>query len=135
MTVRFFPKTFDRTFIERIETLSGERISMCMQCGACSAACPMTEHMDILPRMIMRMLHLGLKGSLEDLKTYWVCASCYACHVVCPRGIEIPKVMEALRLIRLRKNIHFMEPSRIPPETIKDCPQIALVAALRKATN
>ena len=95
----------------------------------------MTDSMDILPRKILRMAQLGLEENLENLKTYWVCASCQACNVMCPRGIDLTRVMEALRLMTLRKSINYIEPSQIPADTLKECPQIALVAAFRKLTG
>ncbi len=83
----------------------------------------------------MHMAQLGLDEWLENLNTYWICASCHNCTVRCPRGIDIAKVMEALRLLTLRKNQNYIEPSQIPEETLKDCPQIAMVAGFRKLTS
>jgi heterodisulfide reductase subunit C len=95
----------------------------------------MTESMDVLPRMVAHMIQLGLSARLEKVKMYWVCASCQNCGVVCPRGIDLPRVMEALRLLTLRKNRNFIEPSHLAVETIHEFPQIALVAAFRKSTS
>ncbi len=66
---------------------------------------------------------------------YWVCASCQNCGVICPRGIDLPRVMEALRLVTLRKNINYIEPSEIALEAFGEYPQIAFVAAFRKSTS
>ena len=95
----------------------------------------MLESMDIHPRKVMRMLQLGLENELEDIKTCWVCAACHTCNVVCPRGVDLPRVMEALRLLSLRKDKNYIEPSKLPKETIKECPQIAMVAGFRKLTS
>jgi len=43
--------------------------------------------------------------------------------------------MEALRLLTLRKNKNYVEPSKMPRETIADLPQIALVSGFRKLTS
>jgi len=43
-------------------------------------------------------------------------------------------VMEALRLITLRKNIDYVEVANIAPEVLGKFPQMALVAGLRKHT-
>jgi heterodisulfide reductase subunit C len=43
--------------------------------------------------------------------------------------------MEAIRLMTLRKNKNYIEPSELPAETVKECPQIALVAGFRKLTS
>ena len=95
----------------------------------------MSFAMDLLPRQIMRLAQLGLEDDIADSNTMWLCASCLACTVRCPRGIDLSRVMEALRLITLRKNIDFVEPSDIPPETIAELPQIALVSGFRKLTG
>ena len=95
----------------------------------------MIEHMDAHPRKVMHMAQLGLEDMLEDIQSCWVCASCHSCNVRCPRGVDLPKVMEALRLLSLRKNKNYIEPSELDKETIKDCPQIALVSGFRKLTS
>ncbi|MGD8227745.1 MAG: hypothetical protein PVI20_08190, partial [Desulfobacteraceae bacterium] len=69
------------------------------------------------------------------LNTCWVCAACHSCNVRCPRGVDLPRVMEALRLMTLRKNKNYIEPSELPADTVKECPQIALVAGFRKLTS
>ena len=135
MAVKISPKTTKKDFINKLEELSGQNIQQCFQCGTCTASCPMLEHMDTTPRKIMHMAQLGLEDELDDLKTCWVCASCHTCEVRCPRGVDLPRVMEALRQIALRKNKNYVEPSEIPDEILRECPQIALVAGFRKLTS
>jgi len=135
MTIKVNPKTAKKDFIEKLEKLSGQNIQQCFQCGTCTGMCPMIEHMDVHPRKLIHMAQLGLEDMLEDIKTCWVCASCHSCNVRCPRGVDMPRVMEALRLLNLRKNKNYIEPSELDKETIKDCPQIALVAGFRKLTS
>ena len=95
----------------------------------------MSFAMDLLPNQIIRLVQLGLEEDIANSKTIWLCASCFACTVRCPKGVDISRIMEALRVITLRKNINFVEPSRIPPETIVELPQIALVSSFRKLTS
>ncbi len=135
MPVIISPKTDTDKFLKKIKELSGENVHLCMQCGTCSASCPMSDHMEFTPRKIMHLAQLGIDELLDNLNTCWVCASCHTCTVRCPRGIDIARVMEALRQIVLRKNQNYIEPSQMPAEKIKDCPQIALVAGFRKLTS
>ena len=135
MPTTTLPKAQKREFIEKVKELSGQNVNKCMQCGMCTGACPMTEKMNNYPRRVMRMVHLGLREDLYQCNTPWTCASCYGCSVNCPRGIDIAKVMEALRLLSLRKNNNYIEPSELPHEIFDDCPQIALVSAFRKLTS
>ncbi len=121
--------------IKNINELSGENVKLCMQCATCSGMCPMTEEMDYGPRKVMHMAQFGLKEKLADINTYWKCASCHACTVKCPRGIDIAKVMEALRQQTLRTGKNKIEPSQMSAETIAELPQIAMVAGFRKLTS
>lgn len=95
----------------------------------------MLEHMENVPRKIMHMAQLGLEERLENSDTCWICASCHTCNVRCPRGVDLPRVMEALRLMTLRKNRNYIEPSQLPTDIVKDLPQIAMVAGFRKLTS
>jgi hypothetical protein len=47
-------------------------------------------------------------------------------------GVDLAKVMEALRQITLRKNVDYVSPLSIPKEVLSQVPQIALVSCLRK---
>ncbi len=135
MPIRISSKTVDKGFLEKLEKLSGQKVHQCFQCGTCGGSCPMWQHMDALPRKIIHMAQLGMSAEVEKLNTCWVCAACHTCNVRCPRGVDLPRVMEALRLMTLRKNKNFIEPSKLPAETLKECPQIALVAGFRKLTS
>ncbi len=135
MAIEISDKTVKHEFIEKIKELSGQDIYMCFQCGTCGGACPMSEQMDTLPRKIMRMLQLGMADRISELQTGWHCASCHSCSVNCPRGIDLARVMEAVRLLVLRKNINKIEPSRLPEGVVRELPQIALVAGFRKLTS
>ncbi|KAA0003636.1 MAG: heterodisulfide reductase [Thermoplasmata archaeon] len=115
-------------FAAKVEELSGENLYACYQCGKCSAGCPMVEQMDLLPNQIILYVIRGYDSVLES-KTPWVCAQCYQCGTRCPRGVDITKIMEALRNIVLRKNIDHISIKG------KGLPQIALVSASRKYTG
>jgi heterodisulfide reductase subunit C len=122
-------------FVKKVEEISGQDLLSCYQCGKCSAGCPMVFAMDILPNQIIRLAQLGLEEEIGKSKTIWLCASCITCGARCPRGVDLSKVMEALRLLTLRKNINNIEPSQISKETIAELPQIALVSGFRKLTG
>ena len=79
---------------QQVEELSEQSIGVCYQCGNCSSGCPMGPWMDALPNHLIRRLQLGLEDTTR-FESPWVCASCFACGVRCPKGIDVPRVMEA----------------------------------------
>lgn len=121
-------------FLEKIVELSGETITLCEQCGTCSGGCPFVEEMDINPSQIMRQVMLGQKDIMES-KTMWICASCFTCTVRCPRDLDVSKVSEALRQVKLREAIDFIDIEEISEEESKKLPSIAVVGAFRKFTG
>jgi len=135
MPIELSTKTIKNDFINKVKELSGQEFNKCMQCGMCTGSCPMAEQFDISPRRIIRMAQCGLEKNVVDHKTFWLCASCYNCSVNCPRGIDIASFMEALRLLTLRKNVDYVELSKLSEETIREMPQIALVSGFRKFTS
>ena len=120
--------------VAKVEELSGECISKCMQCGTCSAVCPMIESMGFTTRQGILYLQFGRVEEVADARIGEYCASCHTCQARCPRGIEVPRVYEAVRLLTLRQNTDFIKPGEIPKETLAEAPQIAFVSGFRKLT-
>ena len=118
----------------RVEELSGVNVFACYQCGMCAAGCPLTDEMDRLPSQVIRDLQLD-DSSLLDSNAMWVCASCLACEVRCPKGVDLAKLMEALRQLHLRKTLDHISIDEMRREEIRKLPQIALVASFRKKTG
>ena len=135
MSIKIASPKVKSKFVEKVAEISGQNLNLCYQCGTCSASCPMSFAMDVSPRQIMHLVRLGLEEDIANSDTIWFCASCLTCTVRCPRGVDVSRVMEALRLLTLRKNIDFVEPSKIDPETVAELPQIALVSGFRKLTS
>jgi len=121
-----------RKFIARVEELSGENIDACYQCGRCSAGCPMASEMDYLPNQIIRLVQMGLDEEVLRSKTLFVCASCFTCQSRCPKGIDLARVMEAVRHILDPKGKDAFGPNEIPPELAQELPQQVMVALFRK---
>ncbi|MCF7911633.1 MAG: 4Fe-4S dicluster domain-containing protein [Candidatus Cloacimonetes bacterium] len=121
-------------FQKKVEELSGENTAMCDQCGTCSGGCPFVEEMDITPAQLMRKVMLGQEDVLE-CDTLWICATCNTCTVRCPRKLDVSKIAEALRQIKLRDEINNLDINDLPKNVLKELPQIALIAALRKLSS
>ena len=119
---------------EKICSISGQMVTMCDQCGTCSGSCPLATEMDINPSEMMKMAQLGMEEVLEA-KAIWLCASCYTCAVRCPRGLDLSKVAEALRQIKLRQAEDHIDIKKMTIEEMEALPQIALISACRKFTG
>ena len=100
------------SFIEEINNLlhasTGNPINTCIQCGTCSATCPVASggFMDNSPRRIIALIRAGFKEQVVGANTFWYCASCYQCTVRCPRGIDIAELMYALKRYTVWKDRH-----------------------------
>jgi len=135
MSVTVSPKRLRGEFVRKVKELSGENLQLCYQCGMCSGVCPAAPDMDLSPRQVIELARLGMQEEIAESKTVWICATCLACTVNCPRGFDLSKLMEAIRLLTLRKNVDHVRPEQIPPEERDDIPQIAMVSGLRKFTG
>ncbi len=135
MAIRLVLRGLDRATLAKVAEISGQNVYRCMQCGTCTGVCPMSDTMEITPRQAVALMQHGLIEPVKKSQTPWLCASCLACEVRCPRGIELPRVMEALRQLELRDNRDRLEPRKVPAETVAELPQIAMVAGLRKLTG
>ncbi len=134
MSLNILLNDLSEEVLDRVCEISGQNVRSCMQCGTCSAVCPMAESMDIVPRQVVLKLLHGRGDEVLASKMPWLCASCHTCQARCPRGIELTRVMEAVRLVLLRQNEDRLNPRTVPRETIADAPQIVLVAGFRKLT-
>lgn len=134
MRVEVSSEKISGDFAKKVKEISREDILLCYQCGMCSAGCPIAFAMDLLPNQIIQLVQLGLEAEVAKSKTIWLCASCLTCSVRCPRGLDLAKVMEALRLISLRKNIDYIRPAEISRDALAELPQIVLVSSFRKHT-
>jgi quinone-modifying oxidoreductase, subunit QmoC len=89
----------------------GENLFSCIQCGTCSGTCPVSQYMDFTPRKIIMMVREGFSDDVLNSLTIWLCASCYACTVDCPKNIQITNVMYALKREAMARKIY---PKRFP---------------------
>lgn len=134
MKLKMSRKRFEQEFLKKVEDVSGQKIYACYQCGKCSAGCPAADDMDMLPNQVIRSIQLG-NDEVLTCKTIWLCASCFTCGTRCPHGIDIAKVMEALRQLTLRKNTDHLEIARLDSDILKKGPQQLVVCTVRKYTG
>ena len=123
---------------EQIPRISEVNPLRCMRCGKCSATCPSYEEMEYHPHQFVYMVETGDIEPLLNSESLYKCLSCFACVERCPRGVEPAKLVEAIRLIKIRqKDANRMTADDVPPaaEADADLPQQAVVSAFRKYTK
>jgi Fe-S oxidoreductase len=75
----------------------GETFLSCMQCGACTGACPWNEVAVLSPRKILRDISLDRATYSAVDEAAWICATCNNCVTSCPRGIEVLDLIKTVR--------------------------------------
>lgn len=89
----------------------GESIKKCIQCGSCTGSCPVSYTMDITPREIIALFRARDLESILSSRTIWICASCYACTIRCPQGVQVTDILYALKRMAIEQKIF---PKRFP---------------------
>jgi quinone-modifying oxidoreductase, subunit QmoC len=87
-------------------TVGGERIHHCLQCGLCSGSCPLSLWMDYTPRRLLLLSREGFKEKALSSYTIWLCTSCYACTVECPKNIKVTDLMYALKARAIQERFY-----------------------------
>ncbi len=134
MKIKISIEKINSPFVKKVEEISGQSLMSCNQCGKCSAGCPSVAKMECLPNQVIRDVQLGEESILEK-NTIWLCASCYTCAVRCPKGVDLSKIMEALRLLTLRKDKDHIEVKKLSHDELDELPPIAVVSNFRKMTS
>ncbi len=118
---------------QEIIRISGVNPRKCMGCGKCSGTCPAYAEMEFHPHQFVSMVKNGDIEPLLQSDSLYQCLTCFACVDRCPRGVEPAKLIEAVRLMAIRRQgKNHMTPNDIPAKLDEEIPQQALVSAMRK---
>ena len=121
---------------DEIIRMSGAAVKRCMKCGKCTATCPAFDEMEYHPHQFVSMVENGNIEPLLESESLYKCLTCFACVERCPRGVEPAKLVEAVRLIKIRqKGMNRLTANDIPAMLDENIPQQALVSAFRKYTK
>jgi len=77
----------------------------CITCGLCSSACPASGIDGFDPRMMVRMVGLGLEDEVVNAKWPWICTMCGKCEHLCPMEIRIPDLVRHIRGLREKAKV------------------------------
>ncbi len=90
---------------ERTIATDPQLADVCLTCGTCSSACPISGVDGMGPRKIIRMAALGMDDELKELKWYWKCTMCAKCEEACPMDVKIVQLMRKLRSLTPRDKV------------------------------
>ena len=84
-------------------------VFLCVECGKCSAVCPMADLYDdyryeISPRGIIEHALLGLP--FDDDGSVWSCLTCDTCTDLCPQGVKIRDYVVGVRETQMADGLH-----------------------------
>lgn len=126
----------DQYLQDEIIRISGVKPGKCMRCGKCSATCPAYDEMEYHPHQFVNMVENGDIEPLLNSKSLYKCLSCFACIDRCPRSVQPAKLVEAVRLMAVRRQgANHMTANDVPAMIDEDTPQQLLVSAFRKYTK
>ena len=72
-------------------------VSICFNCGNCTAVCPLSDERDPFPRNLIRYATVGLKKKILGSNQMWLCSYCNDCSDTCPRDAEPGEFVMATR--------------------------------------
>ncbi|MHB1434549.1 MAG: 4Fe-4S dicluster domain-containing protein [Thermoplasmata archaeon] len=87
----------DPTFAEKVGKGLPFDAAACINCGSCTALCPL--EIGLFPRRLFRYTLLGAKEKvLEQTNAIYSCLLCKMCEENCPAGVHITENVRALRV-------------------------------------
>src|SRR5262249_27320680 len=87
----------DLDWKRQIIGLDAPDLSVCYQCGTCTAVCPISTAENPFPRKEMVWVQWGMKDRALGNASIWLCHQCGTCNTYCPRDAKPSNVMAALR--------------------------------------
>ncbi|MEM5787323.1 MAG: 4Fe-4S dicluster domain-containing protein, partial [Syntrophobacteraceae bacterium] len=78
---------------------------VCLTCGSCASACPISGVDGMDPRKIVRMIVLGRSREVIESNWPWKCTLCGKCEEACPMNVELMKLFRRIRWLRDRDKV------------------------------
>jgi ferredoxin len=81
-----------------VAQFGGHDVDLCMNCGNCTAVCPISEDSGAsFPRRVIHLLQVGRADKLVQSVDPWLCYYCGECSESCPRAANPAETMMATR--------------------------------------
>lgn len=78
---------------------------VCLTCGSCASACPISGVDGLDPRKAVRKVVLGLEEELIESQWPWKCTLCGKCEEACPMNVELVAMLRTVRGLRDRDRV------------------------------
>jgi heterodisulfide reductase subunit C len=90
------------------ELLKETKALLCVECGKCASACPMTEifedfSYEVSPRGIVEKALFGF-DLLTDVGI-WFCLTCEVCTELCPAGVRFRDFVAGVRALAIEEGV------------------------------
>jgi len=90
------------------ELMKETRAVLCVECGKCASACPMTEMFEdfsyeVSPRGIVEKALFGF-DLLTDVGI-WFCLTCEVCTAICPAGVVFRDFVQGVRSLAIEQGV------------------------------
>lgn len=86
----------DADFAARLNSNEKFNARACINCGTCTALCPMG--IEILPRRLFRYVVMGARDKVvESTESIFSCLLCKMCEDNCPADVRIAENVRTLR--------------------------------------
>lgn len=86
--------------------IDSTQASACFMCGECSSACPVVcDGFVFDPRLLFRMINLGLIGELVRSPSIWLCISCGRCTESCSQLVDGLHIIEQIKELAIQRRI------------------------------
>lgn len=100
----------ERDFLNQVIQKSGQNLLECLQCGKCTAGCPIASTEVGGPRKLIAAILTGAKEEALKDPTWLYCVSCGTCATRCPVEINMYAVATTLCEIAEREGVRPPEP-------------------------
>jgi ferredoxin len=87
----------DAALRKEVVAFGGGDLTLCMNCGNCTATCALSGAGAVFPRKTIRYLQIGARRKVESSLEPWLCYYCGECSESCPRQANPGETMMAAR--------------------------------------
>ena len=124
--------TLRNEFVRKVEELSGQDMLACYECEECVAGCVAGFTTEYLPTELIQFILRGAVDKALDNSTIWFCATCPTCVAHCPKGVDLSRIMAALRQLSLDDKDDYIDYNLFSPEELAEFTQEMLREELRR---